>query len=387
MVMGRLSRAVVVAQRWMVAMGHPLAYAAGLRVLTAGGNAVDAAVATAGVMGVAQPMMSGLGSDTFMLVYRAAERKLYAVNGSGVAPYAATVGWFAAHGHRTMPLRGMLAVSVPGAVDAMVTALERWGSGRFTLEQLLEAAIGYADEGVPIAPKVAFWVQQAADVIAQFPSTAKVFMPRGVLLRAGDVVVMKDLARSLRAVAAGGREVFYRGDLAKQLAAYIQAHGGLLTEREFAEHRSEVYEPIATTYRGHTVCTTAPPSQGVIVLEMLNIMEGYSPEQLRWGTADAVHLIAEAKKLAFADRLAYLGDPRFIDNPLDTLLSKDYAARRRSALDPRHAQAEVPAGALAETKGGTTELFVAPAHGELVAYITRPLGRFRDGEISARERS
>src|SRR5881628_3323078 len=164
MVTGRLSRAIVVARRGMVATGHPLASAAGLRILTAGGNAVDAAVAIAGVLGVAQPMMSGLGADTFMLVYRAAERKLYAVNGSGVAPYAATVGWFAAHGHRTMPLRGMLAVSVPGAVDAMVTALERWGSGRFTLGQLLEAAIGYADEGVPIAPKVAFWVQQAADV-------------------------------------------------------------------------------------------------------------------------------------------------------------------------------------------------------------------------------
>src|SRR5439155_1767156 len=141
MVTGRLSRAMVVARRGMVATGHPLASAAGLRILTAGGNAVDAAVAIAGVLGVAQPMMSGLGADTFMLVYRASERKLYAVNGSGVAPYAATAGWFAKHGHRTMPLRGMLAVSVPGAVDAMVTALERWGSGRFTLGQLLDAAI------------------------------------------------------------------------------------------------------------------------------------------------------------------------------------------------------------------------------------------------------
>src|SRR2546428_13700786 len=149
MVMGRLSRGGVVAQRGMVATGHPLASAAGLRVLTSGGNAVDAAVATAGVMGVAQPMMSGLGGDTFMLVYRAAERKLYAVNGSGVAPYAATVGWFVAHGHRTMPLRGMLAVSGPWAVDAMGTAPGREGAGRVTLGQLREAASGYADGRVP----------------------------------------------------------------------------------------------------------------------------------------------------------------------------------------------------------------------------------------------
>ena len=381
MVMGRLSRAVVVAQRGMVATGHPLASAAGLRVLTSGGNAVDAAVATAGVLGVAQPMMSGLGADTFMLVYRAAERKLYAVNGSGVAPYAATVGWFAAHGHRTMPLRCMLAVSVPGAVDAMVTALERWGSGRFTLEQLLEAAIGYADEGVPIAPKVAFWVQQAADVIAQFPSTAKVFMLRGVPPRAGDVIVMKDLARSLRAVAAGGREAFYRGDLARQLVRYSQAHGGLMTEREFAEHRSGVYDPIATTYRGHTVYTTAPPSQGIVVLEMLNILEGYPPDQLRWGTADAVHLAVEAKKLAFADRLAYLGDPRFTDNPLDILLSKDYAARRRGVIDSQRARAEVPAGLLAQRVGDTTYFCVADTQGNVVSYITSLSASFGCGEI------
>src|SRR5256712_8105644 len=358
MVTGRLSRAIVVARGGMVATGHPLASAAGLRILTAGGNAVDAAVAIAGVLGVAQPMMSGLGADTFMLVYRASERKLYAVNGSGVAPYAATAGWFAKHGHRTMPLRGMLAVSVPGAVDAMVTALERWGSGRFTLGHLLDAAIGYADEGVPLAPKVAFWVRQSAEVIAQFPSTAKVFMPQCTLPRAGDVVVMKDLARSLRAVAAGGREVFYRGDLARQLAAYVQAHGGLLTEREFAEHRSDVYDPIATTYRGHTVYTTAPPSQGIIVLEMLNILEGYPPEQLRWGTADAVHLMAEAKKLAFADRLADLGDPRFIDNPLDTPLSKDYVALPPGPMDARHRAAAGSGAARASDVGGVARLFM-----------------------------
>src|SRR3989441_6068526 len=197
-------------------------------------------------------------------------------------------------------------------------------------------------------------------------------MPRGVPPRAGDVVVMMDLSRSLRAVAAGGRDVFYRGDLARQLARYSQAHGGLMTEREFAEHRSDVYDPLATTYRGHSVYTSAPPSQGIVVLEMLNILEGYPPDQLRWGTADAVHLIAEAKKLAFADRLAYLGDPRFIDNPLDTLLSKDYAARRRGAIDPRHAQAEVPAGPPGEEKGGTTELFRSRGPGHPGSFITSP---------------
>ncbi len=381
MSIARLSRAPILARRGIVAAGHPLASAAGLRVLTGGGNAVDAAVATAGVLGVVQPMMSGVGGDAFMLVYRPAEGKVHAINSSGIAPYAATLENFRSRGHSKMPLRGMLAVSVPGAVEAMATAVERWGSGRFTLGQLLEPAIDYAEQGFPVAPKVAFWLGQAADVIAQFPSTARVFMPHGSLPRAGDVLVMRDLARSLRAVAAGGRAVFYRGELARQLTSYCQAHGGLLTEREFAEHRCDVYEPLSTTYRGLTVCTTAPPSQGIIVLEMLNILEGFAPAQLRWGTTDAVHLMVEAKKLAFADRLAYLGDPRFHDNPMAVLLSKDYAARRRDAIDPRRAQAEVPAGLVTERVGETTSFCVADSQGTVVSYITSLSANFGCGEV------
>ncbi len=378
----RPSRATVIARRGMIASGNPLAAAAGLRVLMSGGNAVDAAVATAGVLGVVQPMMSGLGGDTFMLVYRPRERAVHAVNSSGIAPFAATAAWFTSRGHRTMPLRGMLSPSVPGAVDGMVTALERWGSGRFTLAQLLEPAIGYAEEGFAVAPKVAFWIQRAAGEIAGYPSTAKVFLPQGRAPRAGDVLVMKDLARSLRSVASGGREVFYRGELARRLAAYCRDHGGLLTEREFAEHRCDVYEPISTTYRGLTVLTTAPPSQGVIVLEMLNILEAYPPEHLRWGTASAVHLMVEAKKLAVADRLAYLGDPRMVDNPLDVLLSKDHAARRRRAIDPRRAQVEVPAGSLPEKVGDTTYFCVADGDGNVVSYITSLSASFGCGEIA-----
>jgi len=377
----RGGRSAVIARRGMIACGHPLASAAGLRVLTAGGNAVDAAVAAAGVLGVVQPMMSGLGGDTFMLVYRAGERRVHAVNSSGIAPYAATTEWFQSRGHRQMPLRGMLAPSVPGAVDGMVTVLERWGSGRFTLGQLLEPAIGYAEGGFPVAPKVAFWIRRAADVISQYPSTAKVFLPQGHPPGTGDLLVMKDLARSLRAVAAGGREVFYRGDLGRRLAAYCREHGGLLTEREFAEHRCDVYEPISGTYRGLTVLTAAPPSQGVIVLEMLNILEGFASEQLRWGTAGAVHLMVEAKKLAMADRLAYLGDPRFVDNPLDVLLSKDYAARRRRAIDPRRAQVEVPAGSLPEKVGDTTYFCVVDGEGNAVSYISSLSASFGCGEI------
>lgn len=377
----RSSRAVVIARNGMVATGHPLATAAGLRVLLAGGNAIDASVSVAGVLGVVQPMMSGLGADTFLLFWNAAEQKASALNSSGIAPYGATRNWFAERGYTKMPLRGMLSVAVPGAVGGMVAALERWGSGQFTLAHLLAPAIEYADSGFPVAPKVAFWIAASADVIARYPSTARIFLPDGRAPAAGETLVMKDLAQSLRAVASGGREAFYRGELARRIVAYCRAHGGLLTEQEFAEHRAEMAEPIATTYRGTTVYTTPPPSQGLILLEMLNILEGYPSEQLRWGHPEAVHRMVEAKKLAFADRLAYLGDPKFVNNPLNVLLSKEHAARRRAAIDPHRAQTDARAGALPEAVGDTISFCVTDGDGNLVSYITSLSASFGCAEV------
>lgn len=378
---GRQGRVVVIARNGLVASGHPLAAAVGLRVLQDGGNAIDASVAIAGVLGVVQPMMSGLGGDTFTLIWSAAERTVHALNGSGIAPFEATREWFTSRGLAKMPVRGMLSVSVPGAVDAMATALERWGSRRFTLDRLLEPAIEYADHGFPVAPKVAFWIAASADVLARYPSSAKVFLPRGRPPRAGEVLANKDYAGSLREVAAGGREAFYHGALAARILKYVRSHDGLLTEREFAEHRSEVYKPIRTSYRGLTVCTTAPPSQGIILLEMLNLLEGFPPEHLRWGTVEAVHLAVEAKKLAFADRLAYLGDPRFIENPLDVLLSTDYAAQRRGLINPQRAQSVAPAGVLPEAVEDTTYFCVADREGNVVSYITSLSASFGCGEV------
>jgi len=377
----RTGRAPVFSRRGIVASGHPRASAAGLNVLMQGGNAVDAAVAVAGVLGVVQPMMSGLGSDTFFVLWRARDRSLHALNGSGIAPYAATREWFISRGHKKMPLRGMLSVSVPGAVDAMQTALERWGSGAFTLKRLLEPAIEYAANGFPVAQRVASWIRESQDVLARFPSSARIYLPDGQAPPAGAVLTNPDLARSLRAVAEGGREEFYRGDLARRIVRFCREHDGLFTEREFADHASEIHEPIRATYRSTTVCTTAPPSQGIVLLEMLNILEGFSPEELRWGTARAIHVMVEAKKLAVADRNAYLGDPRVIDTPRDVLLSKDYAARRRASIDPRRAQTSVLAGALPEAVGDTTYFCVADREGNVVSFITSLSASFGCGEV------
>lgn len=377
----RIRRSEVVTCNGVVASGHPLAAAAGLRVLMAGGNAIDAAVAIAGVLGVVQPMMSGFGGDTFLLLWHAGDSRVYAVNGSGIAPYAASREWFLAQGHRTMPLRGMLSFSVPGAVDAMATALQRWGSKRFTLGELLEPAISYAERGFPIAPKVAYWIAAATPVLSQYPSSAKIYLPNGRPPRIGEVLTNPDLARSLRTIAAEGPEAFYRGSLARRIVAYCREHGGLFTEQEFAEHQTIISDPLQTTYRDVTVCTTPPPSQGLLLLELLNLLEAFPADQLRWGTPEAIHTMVEAKKLAFADRLAYMGDPKFVDVPLGVLLSKDYAARRRQAIDPRQAHNRAPAGALPEAVGDTTSFCVGDAQGNLVSFITSLSNSFGTAEV------
>ncbi len=374
-------RSVVLARRGMVASGHPLASAAGLRVLLSGGNAIDAAVATAAVLGVVQPMMSGVGGDTFLLYYHAAEGRVWALNGSGIAPYAATREFFLDRGYRRMPFRGMLSVSVPGAVDAMVTALDRWGSGRFSLAQLLEPAILYAEEGFPVTEKVSAWIAEAEELLKAHPSTARIYLPEGRPPRPGEILVQTDLAQTLRWIAQGGREVFYRGELARTIVRHCRERGGLLTEREFAEHQSEIYAPLQTTYRGYRVLTTAPPSQGLILLEMLNILEEFGLSRLGWGSPDSVHPMVEAKKLAFADRLGYVGDPRFVDPPVETLLSKEYARRRAGEIDPWRASAEPRPGTLREELGATTYFAAADAEGNLVSYITSLSASFGCGEV------
>jgi len=374
-------RSVALAQRGLVATDHALASAAGLRVLQEGGNAIDAAVCMAAVLGVVIPMMTGIGGDTFITYYQASTRRVLALCGSGVAPCRATREFFTEHGHRTMPLRGILAPSVPGAVDAMTTALEHWGSGRWSLARLLEPAIHYADAGFPVTERVAAWFEEHAALLARYPSSARIYLPEGRPPRVGDVLVQKDLARSLRMIAQDGARVFYEGPLAEQIAAYSRAGGGVLGASDLAAHRSEITDPITTTYRDLVVHTTPPPSQGFVLLEMLNILAADDLGALPWGSPEVVHLMVEAKKLAVADRLAYVGDPRFTRNPLARLLDPEYARARRRALDPRRAQPSVPAGTIREQVGETTAFVTGDADGNIVNYITSLSAAFGCAEV------
>lgn len=352
------------ARNGLVATGQPLATAAGLAVLARGGNAVDAALAVAAVTSVTMPEMCGLGGDAFALVYDARTRTVTAFNGSGPAPMAATVERYRAAGHTEMPFEGWWSVAVPGAVGVYLEMHARFGSR--PLEELWAPAIRYAREGFPIDARLAANIAAGADKLARDPAAAAVYLAAGPRPRPGTILRNPDLARSFERVLAGGAETFYKGELARAIGDASRAAGGLLTAEDMAAFEVEVYRPLVTTYRGYRVFETAPPSQGLILLEMLNLLEGFDLAGKSPTDPDVVHLLVEIKKLAFADRNAYLGDPRFVKAPVDRLLSKAYAARRRRDLDLERANNAPAAG---EVDGDTTSFVVVDAEGNAVSFI------------------
>jgi gamma-glutamyltranspeptidase / glutathione hydrolase len=371
-----------VASEGMISTGHGLATTAGLRVLQDGGNAVDAILTAAAVLGVVLPTTSGIGGDTFAVYYNASERKVRAINASGPAPHALSVEALHRLGHDGLPFRGMLSPTVPGAVDAMSTMLERWGSGRFDLAAVLAPAIHYADIGAPIGANIwVRWNDQRA-LLNKYPSSRAVFLhDDGRMYPLGALHRQRDLATSLRTIARGGRDAFYEGELAERIVAYSRAHGGVFALEDFASYRCEIVEPLAVRYHNHTIYTNPPPSQGLILLEQLNIVEAFDLGSFGFGSGDAVHALVEAKKLAYADRNAYFGDPAFVTNPTPDVLSKTFAAHRRAEFDPDRAIDAPQAGALPERVGDTTYLCAADRDGNMVSMITSISASFGCGEV------
>lgn len=376
----RPGRSVVMGRRGIAATSQPLASLEAIRVLQAGGNAVDAAICAAAVTGVTLPMMCGLGGDAFILHYEAATRRVTGITGSGVGPRECNRDWFLERGMKLVPIDGPLSISVPGAVHAYETALKRWGT--MSLRRLFEPAIYYAEEGFPVPERTAASVANAAAKLARFPTSAAIYLPEGRPVRAGDVLRNPDLGRSLRLVAEGGSEAFYRGPIAREISSFLRANGGMLGLQEFEEHQSEIYDPIHIDYRGHTVYETNPPSQGLVVLEELNLVEGFDLAALGHNTAESIHLMVEAKKLAFADRLRYLGDPGFVANPLAELTSKRFAARRRCAIDPNRAAETVRGAPREDLEGDTTYLCVVDGQGNAVSLIHSLSHAFGSGVVA-----
>jgi gamma-glutamyltranspeptidase/glutathione hydrolase len=351
----------------MVASASPEAAAAGLRVLMAGGNAFDAAIATALVEGLTLPASCGLGGDMFAVLHDARTGTVHGINGSGVAPRRASRDYYVSRGHSTMPLSGIHSVSVPGAPHAYWTLHQRFGSRPWA--ELVAPAIQVAEEGLAVSGRLARSIAGSRRKLEQFGASAKVYFPDGQPPAAGSVFRRPAYARSLRQFAEEGADPFYRGPIAAEIVRYSRELGGLFEPEDFAEHTTDEYEPIHVSYRGVEVYETQPPSQGLIVLEMLNLLEGFDLAAGGFGAPETIHLMVEAKKLAFADRLRYAGDPRFVDVPLKELLSKQYAGRRRRAIDPGRAAAQVT-GALPEDLHGDTSYFcAADGQGNAISFI------------------
>jgi gamma-glutamyltranspeptidase / glutathione hydrolase len=378
--MNRLSRHLVYGCRGMICSNSPLAASAGLKVLQGGGNAFDAALAVAATEAVTIVPACGLGGDAFILLHDAATGTITGINSSGVAATGATSDYYRAQGYQTMPLDGPHAISVPGAVAAWEIVHQRFCTKPFA--SLLDSAIGYAEEGFPLPLGIARSFASNATKLAKFPSTASVLLRAGVPPKEGDRLANPDLACSLRTVAAGGADAFYRGPLARTMVQGLQAGGGLFTEADFAGHQAEVYDPITTTYRGHTIYQTRPPSQGFILLEMLNLVEGFDLTALNQNSATAVHLMAEAKKIAYADRNRVAGDPVFVDWPLHELISKAYADERRSDILRDRVNAALAVQLPVEVDGDTSYFCVADGAGNCVSWIHSLSNAFGSGYIA-----
>ncbi len=352
--------------RGMVASAHPAAAFIGLSVLQRGGNAFDAAIAVAAAEGVVLPMKCGLGGDAFVVLHDAKKREMVAYNGSGVAAAGATAEYYTSRGHKQMPLDGVHAVSVPGAVSVYEAIWKRYCTMPWA--ELWAPAIQLAENGVAITDYISRRYAERADTLAKFEWSAQQFLPHGRAPAAGERWAAPNLARSLRIVAKGGADAFYRGEIAEKLIAFFKREGGLFEADDFAQQQAVTYAPLASDYRGFTVYETAPPSQGFVLLEQLNIVEGFDLKSLGPYSAERMHLLIEAKKLAFADRNRYAGDPAFVTWPLAQLISKEHAAQRRALIDPRRAQ--WPAGAVVPEHHGDTSYFaVADGDGNALSFI------------------
>ena len=372
-------RSVVRASRAMVASSQPLASKSGLEVLERGGNAVDAAIAMAAVLNVTEPNMTGIGGDAFAMVYSAKTRKLEALNASGRAPRALNLEHFTSRKIAQMPSTGMEPITVPGAFDGWVTLLEKHGTMK--LADLLAPAIAYAENGFPVMEKTAADWEPEVPRLKLTAAAASTYLVEGRAPLPGAIFHQKNLARTFRTLARGGRDAFYRGEIARAIVDYCQTQGGFLSMEDFAAQKSDWVEPISTTYRGLTLYELPPNNQGLTALILLNILEGIDLTTMRTDPVRYHHTLIEATKIAFADRNRYIADPAFSKVPVKELLSKDYAAKRRALIDPDKA---IDAPAYGEPRLGsdTTYFSVVDKDRNAVSFINSIFNAFGSAVVA-----
>lgn len=373
-------RSVIASRAGMVATSQPLATQAGLNILMSGGNAVDAAVATAAMLNVVEPMSTGIGGDVFALFYQADSGEVLALNGSGRSPLAATPEIFRQHGHSSVPRHDILAVTVPGAVDAWERALKTHGT--MTLAQVLAPAIHYAEEGFPVSEIIARQWQYRASLLEQNEAARQTYLVEGKRPpRFGEIFIQPNIARTLRLIAEGGRDAFYRGPIAEEIVRTSEKLGGLLTLDDFTQHFSTWEEPISTNYRGYRVYECPPNGQGLSVLVALNILAGEDIAGSGVDAPDTKHIMIEALRHAMADSYAFISDPALAKVPATQLLSTEYAARRRAEIDMQQAATDVSAGDVSVGED-TVYLTVVDAQGNAASFINSLYYGFGSGIVA-----
>ncbi|MGB6545068.1 MAG: gamma-glutamyltransferase [Candidatus Acidiferrales bacterium] len=375
-------RSMVISQFGIVAAENPLAAQAGVSILEHGGNAVDAAIAANAVMGVVEPMMNGMGGDLFAIVYDAKSGKYYGLNASGWSPAGLTIEHMKSKGMVEMPSEGIDSVTVPGVVDGWQKLLDRFG--RKKMPDVLDPAIRVAENGFAVTEWMAPAWSAGVNMLHATDSASQTFLIADRAPRVGEIFRNPDLARSLRQVAQGGRDAFYKGQIAQRIVELSQQHGGTITAADLANYSSEWVDPISTTYRGWTVYQMPPNGQGIAALEMLNIMEKFPLPDYGLNSTRDLHIMIEAKKLAYADLLRYIGDPDSSKLPVGGMLSKDYAAARASLIDMDKANCSVAAGLPPGPAAGndTTYLSVVDRDGNMVSLIQSNSASFGSGLVA-----
>ena len=373
-------RAVVRSSHAMVASSQSMAVRTGLDVLKAGGSAVDAAIAVNAMLGLVEPMSCGIGGDVFAIVWDEKTQQLHGLNGSGRSPGELSRQTFLDLGHSVIPSRGPLSWSVPGCVDGWFTLHERFG--RMPMADLLQPTIEAARSGFSVTPVIARMWQAAAERLAEDPGAASVFLPDGRAPKAGDTFTNDTLGDALALIADGGNDAFYRGPIATELAAFSSRMDGYLSQPDFTSHVSTWVDSVSVPFRGYDVWQLPPNTQGLALLQMLRILEPYNLASMEHNSAKYLHLLIEAKKLAYEDRARFYADPDFYDVPIEALLSEEYVSRQRARIDPQQASTEFELDDPNTVRGDTVYLTVVDEDGNAVSFIQSIFNSFGSCVVS-----
>ena len=359
------TRSEVIAENGMVATSHPLATQIGIDILKDGGNAIDAAIAANAAIGLMEPTGNGIGGDLFAIIWIEKDKKLYGLNASGRSPKNLTLDYFKENNMTQIPAYGPLPVSVPGCVDGWFEMHKRFG--KISMEDILNPAINYAENGFPVTELVSYYMEIANKNFNQYPNFKETYHINGYTPKKGQLFKNKDLGKTLRLIAKKGRKGFYEGPVAKTISDFIIDQGGFLSFEDLKNHSSDWIEPVSTNYRGYDIWELPPNGQGIAALQILNLLESFDIKSMGFGSAEYIHHFVEAKKIAFADRAKYYADMDFNNIPVNYLISKEYANKRRQEINKTEAAKTVVAGEI--ENGDTIYLTTSDKEGNMVSLI------------------